>query len=48
MQAIDLLAFRNYIAAFSFIGKKVGISAAPLVWLYIVKNEILQESQKTN
>ena len=24
------------------------ISAAPLVWLYIVKNEILQESQKTN
>ena len=25
-----------------------GFSAAPLVWLDIVKNEILQESQKTN
>ena len=24
------------------------MSAAPLVWLDIVKNEILQESQKTN
>ena len=23
-------------------------TAAPLVWLYFVKNEILQESQKTN
>ena len=26
----------------------MSISAAPLVWLDIVKNEILQESQKTN
>ena len=28
--------------------QSIHISAAPLVWLYIVKNEILQESQKTN
>ena len=34
---IDLLSFAQFIS-----------SAAPLVWLYIVKNEILQESQKTN
>ena len=25
-----------------------GLTSNPLVWLYIVKNEILQESQKTN
>ena len=31
-----------------FILVLIFMSAAPLVWLYIVKNEILQESQKTN